>query len=259
MKFKSTLKITSILPVLNGETYLKRSIDSFLDQDYPHKELVIVDGRSTDNSHKIIASYIEAFPKEITWIKEKDTGLSNARNIGLKYATGDIIGFRSSDDVLSRGVFEKIGYYGALCGFDIIYFSCLVYNTALCECYDSNIPLQKLSAKNLLKGNPITAGESFYYKKYIFDYFKFDENLKCVMDFEFNLQLMKNPHHKFFWFAVNTPGIITWLHPNSVSNKYKSLSSQEKEQVLKKYRSQNKLYPSWKKFLKKLLRINLLK
>jgi len=253
MLFKPTLKITSILPVLNGETYLKRAIDSFLDQNYPYKELVIVDGKSTDNSHKIIASYVEAFPKEIIWIKEKDTGLSNARNIGLKHATGNIIGFHSSDDVLLRGVFETIGYYGAICDFDILYFSCQIYNTALFECYDSNIPLKKLSAKNLLKGNPITAGECFYYKKHIFDHFKFDENLKCVMDFEFNLQLITNAHHNFFWFAVNKPGIITFLHPDCISNKYKSISSQEKKQVLRKYRAKSKLHPLWKRCLRKLL------
>ena len=49
--------ISVILAVLNGEKYLDRSIKSFLEQDYQDKELIIIDGKSTDNSHSIIENY----------------------------------------------------------------------------------------------------------------------------------------------------------------------------------------------------------
>lgn len=241
------------MPVLNGEAYLQRAIDSFLDQNYPYKELIIVDGMSTDNSHKIIADAVVAFPGEIRWVKEVDNGLSNARNIGLKYATGDLVGIMASDDVLHRGVFEKMAYYSSVCEFDVIYFSCYVHYWEVAECYNYNLPLNKLKAKSLLKGDHISFGECFYYKKDIFDLFKFDETLKCVMDYEFNLRLMTYDKRKFFWFAIHDPGLIRFLHPECVSIKQRHLSLWEKEEVVKKYCAKSKIYPLWKRRLRKLL------
>ena len=75
------------------------SIESFLSQLYPNKELIIVDGKSKDSTHQIIKSYQEKHPNLIKWVNEKDKNLHHARNIGVKAATGDIIGFLGADDV----------------------------------------------------------------------------------------------------------------------------------------------------------------
>ena len=94
------MKISVIITVFNGEKYLRKAIDSFLSQQYDEKELIIVDGKSTDGSHEIIADYKTRFPHLIKWINQPDTGISNGRNIALQNATGDIVGFLGADDFL---------------------------------------------------------------------------------------------------------------------------------------------------------------
>ena len=64
------MKISIIISVFNGAKYLEEAITSFLIQNYAEKELVIIDAKSTDDSHKIISSYQKKFPKLIKWIKQ---------------------------------------------------------------------------------------------------------------------------------------------------------------------------------------------
>ena len=95
------MKISIVTVNYNGGKTLKRTIESILNQTYNDIEYIIVDGKSTDNSVDIIKSYEENFNKksyEYRWISEKDTGIYNAMNKGIKLATGEIIGILNSDD-----------------------------------------------------------------------------------------------------------------------------------------------------------------
>lgn len=92
----SNCRISIIMPVFNREKTIRRAIDSILNQSYQDFELIIVDDLSTDNSDKIIQSYRE---QRIKYIKlDKNQGAAYARNIGIKAAIGDFIGFLDSDD-----------------------------------------------------------------------------------------------------------------------------------------------------------------
>ena len=95
------MKISIVTVNYNGGKTLKRTIESILNQTHNDIEYIIVDGKSTDNSVDIIKSYEENFNKkgyEYRWISEKDTGIYNAMNKGIKLATGEIIGILNSDD-----------------------------------------------------------------------------------------------------------------------------------------------------------------
>lgn len=98
-KFKSAgslPKISIVMPCLNHEKYIEKSILSVLNQNYYNLELIIIDGGSEDGSLEIIKKY----EKYITfWISEKDQGQSHALNKGFSYATGDIYGWLNSDDL----------------------------------------------------------------------------------------------------------------------------------------------------------------
>ncbi|MDB5110283.1 MAG: glycosyl transferase [Mucilaginibacter sp.] len=93
-------KITIITPSYNQGQFIEETILSVIGQDYPNLEYIIIDGGSTDDTVDIIKKY----EKHITyWVSEKDTGQSNAINKGLKIASGDIINWLNSDDVLMPG------------------------------------------------------------------------------------------------------------------------------------------------------------
>ena len=108
---KSTIKgplITLITVVFNNKRYLSETIQSVLNQSYQNIEYIIIDGGSTDGTLKII----KKFNKKINyWISEKDNGIYDAFNKGLKFATGDLIGFVNSDDILLKDACKYLVKY----------------------------------------------------------------------------------------------------------------------------------------------------
>lgn len=203
------MKISVIITAFNAAKFLPKAIDSFLEQNYDNKELIIVDGISTDGTHEIIASYYEKFPEFIRWIKEKDSGISNARNIALKHVTGDVVGFLGADDFLHRGFFEEMVYYARMNPmFDVMYFNS--YCVGFSNSFDASatIPMTK---RNLVKYCPIGSGESFYYRAAVFDAFKFNEKNRYSMDYELNMALVssKKPDgEKYSFYPVNITAVF---------------------------------------------------
>jgi glycosyltransferase involved in cell wall biosynthesis len=83
------MKITLITVTYNSEKYLQNAIQSVYNQDYSNIEYIIVDGGSTDSTLSIIEQNSTCITK---WISEKDNGMYDAINKGMKMATGDVIG-----------------------------------------------------------------------------------------------------------------------------------------------------------------------
>lgn len=104
-------KISVIVPIYNAEKYLEKCIKSIVNQTYDNIELILVNDGSTDNSEKIINKYINSKETEVIYVKKKNGGLSDARNFGLKYATGDYYAFIDSDDYIERKTFEELSRY----------------------------------------------------------------------------------------------------------------------------------------------------
>lgn len=92
------MKISIITITYNSAKTLPRALESVQSQTYKDIEHVIVDGASTDGTRDIIKQYA-AKHKNVQWISEKDNGIYNALNKGIRMATGDVIGFLHSDDV----------------------------------------------------------------------------------------------------------------------------------------------------------------
>lgn len=92
-------KVSIIVPIYNVEAYLKRCIDSLLSQTYPNIEILLIDDCSTDGSAKIAKEYAELYPKVCRFVqRDKNGGLSAARNTGIKRSTGEWLSFVDSDD-----------------------------------------------------------------------------------------------------------------------------------------------------------------
>lgn len=99
--------ISVIVPIYKVEKYLKRCVDSIINQTYKNLEILLVDDGSPDNSGKICDEY-EKIDKRIKVIHKANGGLSDARNSALKIAKGDYIGFVDSDDYIKEDMFETL-------------------------------------------------------------------------------------------------------------------------------------------------------
>ena len=103
-------KFSIVIPVYNVEKYLKNCLDSCLNQDIPHSdyEIIVVNDGSPDNSQMIIDKYKKEYSNVIKAFKKKNEGLSEARNFGLKKATGDYIAFIDSDDYVETNMISEM-------------------------------------------------------------------------------------------------------------------------------------------------------
>lgn len=100
-------KVSVIVPVYNSEQYLGYCINSILSQTYSNIEVILINDGSTDNSLRICNNYA-AIDRRVKVIDAENGGVSKARNLGLKYATGEFVQFVDSDDVISLNMTERL-------------------------------------------------------------------------------------------------------------------------------------------------------
>lgn len=91
--------VSIVTPSYNMARFLPETIESVLSQDYPHVQLIVMDGGSTDGTVEILKGYGE----RIEWVSEKDGGQSDAVNKGFSRARGEIFTFLNADDVYLPG------------------------------------------------------------------------------------------------------------------------------------------------------------
>ncbi len=100
------MKFSIVIPVYNVEDYIDKCLNSIRKQTYDNFEAIIVNDGSPDNSEVIIKKYLK--DKRFRYYKKENGGLSDARNYGVKYTTGDYLLFIDSDDYIDKSLLEKI-------------------------------------------------------------------------------------------------------------------------------------------------------
>jgi glycosyltransferase involved in cell wall biosynthesis len=96
------MTISLITITYNSSLTLPDTIESVLTQSYSNIEYIIIDGQSSDGTVDIIKEYEPRFQGRLRWISEKDNGLYDAMNKGIRMATGEIVGIINSDDFYHR-------------------------------------------------------------------------------------------------------------------------------------------------------------
>ncbi|MGD9686268.1 MAG: glycosyltransferase family 2 protein [Desulfobacter sp.] len=91
---QKTDTISVIIPTFNRAWTLKRAVDSALAQDYPHREIIVVDDGSTDGTRDLLAGYRD----KIRVLVQENKGVSAARNLGIQESRGSFIALLDSDD-----------------------------------------------------------------------------------------------------------------------------------------------------------------
>lgn len=103
-------KVSIITPCLNGEKFVKRYLDSILNQTYKNIELIFINDGSTDKTEEIVKSYINKFEQngmKLVYIYQRNAGQAAALNKGLKLFSGEYLTWPDSDDFLLYDSIEK--------------------------------------------------------------------------------------------------------------------------------------------------------
>ena len=101
-------KISVIIPAYNTEDYMEECLDSLLQQTIGDIEIIVVNDGSTDGTYDILERYREEYPEKIKVFHKENGGQASARNLALKHAKGEYLGFVDSDDFISPGMYEDL-------------------------------------------------------------------------------------------------------------------------------------------------------
>lgn len=219
------MKISIITPTYNSEKTIKRTIESVLNQNYTDVEYIIIDGKSTDKTLKIISQYEEKFKNKgfiFKFISEKDEGIADAFNKGIRLATGDLVGIINSDDWLNSDALLKINEnynarFGIICG-----------NLNLFK--EGEYIKTRKSRPYLLWLGMYIMHPTVFVKRELYDKYSFNKEYKIAMDFDFILQLRKVANQKIKYL----PYIISNMEMGGASSDIKKMK-QEEMVVIKKY------------------------
>jgi glycosyltransferase involved in cell wall biosynthesis len=116
------LTLSVVVPCRNRAEYLRATLDSILQQDYPHIECIVIDAESTDGTLDILQSYGD----RIRWVSEPDAGHADAINKGWRLARGDVLAWLNADDVyvVPDGVSRAMAQLEAHADVDVLYGDC---------------------------------------------------------------------------------------------------------------------------------------
>ena len=179
------IKVSVIVPVYNTEMYLNRCLDSLVNQSLKEIEILVINDCSTDNSKNILDEYEKKYQNIKVFHNKTNKGIGYNRNLGIKKASGEFIGFIDSDDWVEKNMFEKMYNKAKRDNLDLVicnYFRKLMKEDELIDIesdfnikYFDNTSLEK-SPNLLLDIN--TAPWNKLYKKELIENIKFPEDLK---------------------------------------------------------------------------------
>ncbi len=217
--------VSIITIVYNGENVIEKTIQSVLLQSYKKVEYIIIDGGSSDNTVAIIKKYEQRIGY---WISEKDTGISNAFNKGIKHAKGEIIGLINASDWYEPNTIQKI--VSNIGAFDIAYGNLRYWK------HDLFLYIQKAN-HNLLKREMRVNHPTVFVKKSCYTKWGyFDEQLKCAMDFDMLLRLQINGCS-----FIYIDSVLANMQLNGLSDKNWYLGCKETLAIKNKYLPEHKL------------------
>ncbi|MDE2000233.1 MAG: glycosyltransferase, partial [Burkholderiales bacterium] len=115
----SSLKFSIVTCSYQQGRFLDATMRSVLDQGYPNLEYIVIDGGSKDQSVQVIESHSSRLSY---WVSEKDRGQTHALSKGFERATGDILGWLCSDDLLLPGALQRVArFFEAYPEVDFVY------------------------------------------------------------------------------------------------------------------------------------------
>lgn len=101
-------KVSVIVPIYNVEKYIKKCLNSLVNQTLQEIQIILVNDGSKDKSGEIAKEYAQMYKNKILYLEKENGGLSDARNYGIPYAEGEYIAFIDSDDYIDENAYEEM-------------------------------------------------------------------------------------------------------------------------------------------------------
>jgi glycosyltransferase involved in cell wall biosynthesis len=204
--------VSVIIPNYNCEKFINQTIDSVIAQTFDNWEMIIVDDCSADNSVSIIEKYANN-EKCIKLIKlDKNSGVSNARNIGLQNAKGNYIAFLDSDDYWDKNKLQEQISFMKDQNIPLSYTSYIKIDEKGEKIGEIKAP-ESVDYKKMLKSNFIACSSSMVKKEAIGD-LTFP-SLKLRQDHAFWLSILKKG---YIAYGLNKPLLFYRVRSNSASS-----------------------------------------
>ena len=206
------MKITIITICYNSAATIEKTIESVAEQTYKNIEYIVVDGNSKDTTIDIIKKNEKVIAK---WVSEPDKGLYDALNKGIRNATGDVIGFVHSDDLLaSREVLSKIACIFQEVKVDGVYGDLQYVNkedtSKVIRYWKSEVFKPELLKKGWMPAHP-----TLFLKKEVYEkHGLFNLNYNIAADYDLMLRIFSDPTLKFKYL----PEVITKMRVGGASN-----------------------------------------
>lgn len=225
------MKISIITATYNSGETIRDTLESVLSQIYPDFEHIIIDGKSHDDTITICREYEKKYDGRLRIISERDKGIYDAMNKGLRMATGEIVGILNSDDFYSNpNVLSTIAEEFDRKDIDAVYGDIhFVAPNELTKCvryYSSRFFQRWMMVFGYQPAHP-----SFYCRRVCYEqYGLFDTSFKIAADFENMLRLIYLNNIRIHYIpmdfvtmrqgGVSTNGILS--HKNIIMDHYRA-------------------------------------
>lgn len=245
LDFYKIMQLSIIICTYNSVGRLAKTLDSILAQNVEDYEVIIIDGASTDGTIEIIKNYESKFAGKLRWLSEKDNGIYEAMNKGVKKAQGEYLNIIGAGDWLENDTLSEVLKNMKMNQkADAIYAKTVIWNKNGIE----NSIVQ--TAPEILPSQPMQH-PALYYKKELHDKFGlYDESYKIVADYLFCL--------KAFYFGKSEVKLIDKVAVNFVMDGVSSVRDKECEIENKRVRKElgirlARRFPNLIRFIKKRL------
>ncbi len=237
-------KISVIIPAYNSEKFIKRTIQSVLNQTYKDFEVIIVDDGSTDNTKEVVEEF-QKKDSRIKYLWQENSGApARPKNKGIKESKGKYIAFLDHDDEwLPEKLEKQLVLFEKQKNSKLRFVSSwgLIFNAKENQTYEHKIKKRGNVFQELLANNFILSCSSIFLKKEIFESVGFfDENLKFSDDWEMWIRIAQKYEFDF----INEALFKYYWHGENVMNKLKGEEKlKEYKYILEKYKDFYQKYP----------------
>lgn len=185
--------ISVIVPIYNSEKYLPKCIESILSQTYKNLELILINDGSTDKSLNI-CNYYKSLDNRIIVIDKPNEGVSATRNLGIKIAKGDYLGFVDSDDYIEDNMYEVLLTQIETSKSQVCVMTSYIVNSLkkYTSLYKNSTISGNEALKQLLMLRFPASLWAYLYSKDVIKKFYLNEEIHFFEDFEFNYRILSS-------------------------------------------------------------------